>query len=272
MPTSQTGFPGRVGGSGGGFLSGTAAPTTEGVDGDFYIRTTTSMIYGPKAAGVWPAGVSLIGPAGSTGPAGVAAAVVKVSSDSVVVGTGSKTFSYAAGGAIIGWGVGQRLRAFNTGSGRLMEGDITAVSDTSVTIDVDYTEGSGTSASWNIFIAGDRGGAGAAGATGPAGTSYPAFSLSVKVANYIAVDADFDGNKSINMDMGGPNTVTINTGLTPVEPVTILQIGAGQTTIVAGAGITIRTALGLKIRARYSAVTLIPLSATEFLLAGDTAI
>ena len=45
-------------------LYGTVAPTTEGVDGDFYIRTTTNYIYGPKASGTWPSGTSLVGPAG----------------------------------------------------------------------------------------------------------------------------------------------------------------------------------------------------------------
>ena len=52
-------------------LYGTAAPTTEGEDGDFYIRTTTNFIYGPKAAGVWPTGTSLIGPPGSDGVDGL---------------------------------------------------------------------------------------------------------------------------------------------------------------------------------------------------------
>jgi hypothetical protein len=72
-------------------VSGTEAPTTEGVDGDLYFRTTTRMIYGPKAGGVWPVGVSLIGPAGPsvtgstgltgpTGPPGSASAVDMVSS------------------------------------------------------------------------------------------------------------------------------------------------------------------------------------------------
>jgi len=51
-------------------LYGTAAPTTEGQDGDFYIRTTTNFIYGPKTAGVWPAGTSLVGPAGTNGADG----------------------------------------------------------------------------------------------------------------------------------------------------------------------------------------------------------
>jgi hypothetical protein len=51
-------------------LYGTAAPTTEGANGDFYIRTSTNFIYGPKAAGTWPAGTSLIGPTGPTGATG----------------------------------------------------------------------------------------------------------------------------------------------------------------------------------------------------------
>ena len=52
-------------------LSGAVDPTTEGVDGDFYINTTTWTIFGPKAGGVWPAGVSLVGPAGADGADGV---------------------------------------------------------------------------------------------------------------------------------------------------------------------------------------------------------
>ena len=54
-------------------LSGTAVPTVSvGDDGDFYLDTATHYLYGPKANGSWPAGVSLIGPQGSPGPAGPA--------------------------------------------------------------------------------------------------------------------------------------------------------------------------------------------------------
>ena len=39
---------------------------TVGVNGDFFINTTSNKIFGPKTAGVWPAtGTSLVGPAGS---------------------------------------------------------------------------------------------------------------------------------------------------------------------------------------------------------------
>ena len=51
-------------------LYGTVDPTTEGNNGDFYINTTTHCIFGPKTAGVWPAGVSLIGPQGNPGADG----------------------------------------------------------------------------------------------------------------------------------------------------------------------------------------------------------
>ena len=51
-------------------LNGTVVPITEGVNGDFYINTTTSDIYGPKSAGAWGSPTSLIGPTGPQGPAG----------------------------------------------------------------------------------------------------------------------------------------------------------------------------------------------------------
>jgi Collagen triple helix repeat (20 copies) len=51
-------------------LNGIANPTTQGVNGDFYINTTTKTLFGPKAAGAWPAGVSLVGSQGIQGTTG----------------------------------------------------------------------------------------------------------------------------------------------------------------------------------------------------------
>ena len=49
-------------------LNGTLDPSAgTGVDGDFFINTATDQIFGPKAAGTWPAGVSLVGPEGPAG-------------------------------------------------------------------------------------------------------------------------------------------------------------------------------------------------------------
>lgn len=41
-------------GGGPSFLSGSAVPTTVGSEGDFYLCTTTLVLYGPKTSGVWP--------------------------------------------------------------------------------------------------------------------------------------------------------------------------------------------------------------------------
>mgnify|MGYP006921345014 CR=1 FL=1 len=59
--------PGDDGANGKTILNGVVAPTTEGVDGDFYVDTVTHMFYGPKASGTWPSGFSIIGDDGAAG-------------------------------------------------------------------------------------------------------------------------------------------------------------------------------------------------------------
>jgi len=51
--------------------SGATAPGPSlGIDGDYYYDTVAKFWYGPKASGSWPAGFSIIGPAGSQGTQG----------------------------------------------------------------------------------------------------------------------------------------------------------------------------------------------------------
>lgn len=53
-------------------LSGSGAPAGGlGVDGDLYYDSTNTRLYGPKAAGAWGGGVSLIGPQGIQGIQGI---------------------------------------------------------------------------------------------------------------------------------------------------------------------------------------------------------
>lgn len=62
--------------AGNGLHSGTGAPDDDlGTNGDFYIDTAATTLYGPKAADAWPAGVSLVGPSGSAGSGGFTTAV-----------------------------------------------------------------------------------------------------------------------------------------------------------------------------------------------------
>jgi hypothetical protein len=65
------GIQGPQGASGNTVLYGAADPTgVQGVDGNFYINTTTHFMFGPKASGAWPSGTSLIGPQGAAGVQG----------------------------------------------------------------------------------------------------------------------------------------------------------------------------------------------------------
>lgn len=64
--TGAAGAAGANGTNGNTVLNGIVNPSNSvGNNGDFYLNTVTYFIFGPKAAGIWPAGVSLIpnGPA-----------------------------------------------------------------------------------------------------------------------------------------------------------------------------------------------------------------
>jgi hypothetical protein len=67
--------------SGGGrFLTGITAPGGgDGSNGDVWLDTAANTIYGPKAEGAWPAGVSLVGPAGPAGSGGLAEGEITLS-------------------------------------------------------------------------------------------------------------------------------------------------------------------------------------------------
>ena len=62
-------------GSGNTILSGTITPSNSlGNNGDFYLNTANTTLFGPKAAGLWPGvGTLLIGPQGLQGPVGPSA-------------------------------------------------------------------------------------------------------------------------------------------------------------------------------------------------------
>ena len=51
--------------------------------------------------------------------------------------------------------------------------------------------------------------------------------------------------------------------------ITVINYGAGQTTIVAGSGVTLRATPGLKLRAQYSTCTIVKYTTDEWLVYGD---
>ena len=93
--------------------------------------------------------------------------------------------------------------------------------------------------------------------------------LDRKTASYTLVATD--NGKMIEMNVASANTLTIDASIFSAgNQILISQYGAGQTTITAGAGVTLRSSGGkLKTSAQYSLVTIIAISSTEFYVAGD---
>ena len=94
-------------------------------------------------------------------------------------------------------------------------------------------------------------------------------------ASYTLVISDRDKLVEMNVYMANNLTVPPNASVAFATGTQILlsQYGAGQTSVVAGAGVTIRSAdSALKFRVRYSGATLVKIATNEWYLFGDIAL
>lgn len=95
--------------------------------------------------------------------------------------------------------------------------------------------------------------------------------ITAQAASYTAVLAD--GGTMVEMNSASSNNFTVPPNSSVAFPVgtviDVLQTGAGQTTIVAGAGVTVNYAIGLKLRAQWSAASLIKRATNTWVAIGD---
>lgn len=77
----------------------------------------------------------------------------------------------------------------------------------------------------------------------------------------------------ITMNNGSASTLTVppnsSVAFAVGNSMRVVQLGAGQVTIVAGSGVTLRYTPGLKLRAQYSSVTLTKIATDEWIVIGD---
>ena len=82
-----------------------------------------------------------------------------------------------------------------------------------------------------------------------------------------------DKNKLVEMGVASANTLTVPPNSSVAFPVgstlTILQTGAGQCTLTAGAGVTVNGTPGLKLRTTWSSATLIKRATDTWVALGD---
>jgi hypothetical protein len=115
---------------------------------------------------------------------------------------------------------------------------------------------------------GPTGPTGATGVTGPA----PATSVTGPSGTSITLAATDDGKL---VELNNASAITLTVAPNSSVPfaigaqITILQTGAGQVTVAAGAGVTIVSNPGLKLRAQFSGATLLKRGADSWVLLGD---
>lgn len=92
-----------------------------------------------------------------------------------------------------------------------------------------------------------------------------------QITSYTLVLAD--AGKLVEVANASANTLTVPPNSSVAFPVgtiiDVLQTGAGQTTLTAGAGVTINTAIGLKLRAQWSPASLIKRATDTWVALGD---
>lgn len=107
-------------------------------------------------------------------------------------------------------------------------------------------------------------------------SSATTMTLNTRVANYTAVLTDANDDVIVCMTLAAANTFTIPPNSSIAFPVgaqiEVLQTGAGQTTIVAGAGVTITTTSTLKLLQLAARAILLKTGTNTWMVSGEMAL
>ena len=127
----------------------------------------------------------------------------------------------------------------------------------------------------NPNVVGPTGAAGATGATGATGTTTGLLGFDAQTGTTYTLVAS-DANKLVTASNASAITITVPPSVFSANDViNVQQIGAGQVTFAAGSGVTITsngaTSAAPKIRAQYSACSIICSASNTFTVIGDIA-
>ena len=153
-------------------------------------------------------------------------------------------------------------RQIIAGTGLTGGGDLTA--DRTLTVTYGSTAGSAAEGNHTHAIAGVTGLQAALDALPRVAATTQAGSYTLALAD-AGTAVEFTAAGAVNCTVPPNSSVAFAVG-TVVE---LLQFGAGQITVVAGAGVTLRTAASLTSRAQYSTLSLRKRATDEWVLSGD---
>ena len=109
------------------------------------------------------------------------------------------------------------------------------------------------------------------GGGGGGGSTAPSI-IEDTSADRTVTNSDLGGTVVVKRANASPNTVTVPAGLTGTSLLTIVQTGTGQTSIVAGPGVTISSLDGnTALAGQYASASLIPDGSDNYILIGALA-
>ena len=107
-------------------------------------------------------------------------------------------------------------------------------------------------------------------------TAPTALTFNTQTGNYTLVLADANDNKIVAMNVGSANTVTVPPNASVAFPVgaqvDIIQMGAGQTTIVEGSGVTVNRTFTLTLAAQHARCVLLKTATNTWVVSGEMAL
>ena len=275
--TGAAGAIGTNGTNGNTVLNGTITPTAGvGVNGDFYINTSTKTIFGPKAAGAWPVtGTSLVGatgPSGTQGIQGVAGATGPIGLTGPTGTQGTQGIQGVAGatGATGPQGTAGSNASITMGaiSGTSSANGATLTSGVLSLTPADGTNG-GIITNGTQTIAGAKTFTNAVAGNNTATSTIAGFAANINAqtgATYTLTAVD---NGKI-ITFSNACTVTVPSTLFAGYNCFLLQKGAGQVTIVGTTGVIVNNRKALtKTAGTYAIATILALNATTFISSGD---
>jgi len=159
------------------------------------------------------------------------------------------------------------IAAGAVGSAALADNAVVAAKINAAAVNTAKIDSTGGSNGW-VLTANGSGGVTFAAASGA--SNIISFSTYTTASTLALTDLDkiVQANSTVAFTITVPpnSSVAFSTG----SQVHVLQTGTGQLTIGAGSGVTVNSALGLKMRAQWSSGTLIKRDTNTWILVGDT--
>jgi hypothetical protein len=181
---------------------------------------------------------------------------------SAKIATGSINSTHIGANAV----VSGDIAAGAVGSAALADNAVVAAKINAAAVGTAKIDSTGGSNGW-VLTANGSGGASFAAASG--GSTLISFNTYTAAATLALTDLDkiVQGNSTAAFTITVPpnSSVAFSTG----SQVHLLQIGTGQITVAGGTGVTVNSALGLKLRAQWSSGTLVKRDTNTWTLVGD---